>query len=708
MSLRKVRRDAYRRLQALGVPTHLLLPPSARRRLAESDLRQAAREALVVNDVDRAKNLLRRATSAYGSQAASWVMYARVLQRLGDLDGSKRAARLALSRDPGNSEAADLLVMQAMRAGREEEAAAVVVSLAEALRRAPGRLDEALPLLIGQGRLDAAEAVAATSGAPLSAREIVRLHVVKRDRPQDLDATVADVERRLSSQEAADVLGRFWLQAGSVDSAIEYLGRLTRDSIPIGLVTREAKRQSDGGRQVAARSLTNLLVRVAPDSPRVKGLGADYRNDYVLLKRGFPFEGKRETIAYSPEARRVFYLLHNSLPHASAGYATRTHGLLTGLHRLDWDMVGVTRLGYPYDMWPVDDEREVPLSDSVDGVTYLRLLGEQRIVRKKPLYDYVHAYADRLEPLLKEQRPAIVHAASNHWNGITAGIAAGRLGIPSVYEVRGLWEVTRGSRDPAYVGTGMYQLAALLETQAALRADKVIAITGALRDEMVARGVPEERIVLVPNGVDTARFAPRPRDRALEEKLGVAGKTVIGYVGSTLDYEGLELLIMAAAKLKAERDDFHVLIVGDGAEWQTFVDLSDRLAVSDVVTFTGRVPHEEVESYYSLIDIAPFPRLPLPVCEMVSPLKPFEAMAMGKAVVVSSVAALTEIVKDGTTGLIFTKGNAEAFADVLRRLLDDPAQMRRLSENGLDWVRRERDWQTLVRRIGDVYEEILA
>jgi glycosyltransferase involved in cell wall biosynthesis len=247
-----------------------------------------------------------------------------------------------------------------------------------------------------------------------------------------------------------------------------------------------------------------------------------------------------------------------------------------------------------------------------------------------------------------------------------------------------------------------------MEADAALRADRVITITGALRDELVRRGVPADRITVVPNGVDTARFTPLPRDEALAAELGMTGKTVLGYVGSVLDYEGLELLLEAAATLRVERDDFAVLIVGDGAEYEAMIARSQGLGLDGVVTFTGRVPHADVERYFSVIDVAPFPRWPLPVCEMVSPLKPFEAMAMAKTVVVSDVAALAEIVTDGQTGLVHTKGDAGSLTAALRRLLDDPDLRRRLGTAGLAWVRGERDWNTLATRVDAVYAELLA
>jgi glycosyltransferase involved in cell wall biosynthesis len=224
---------------------------------------------------------------------------------------------------------------------------------------------------------------------------------------------------------------------------------------------------------------------------------------------------------------------------------------------------------------------------------------------------------------------------------------------------------------------------------------------------MAGRGVPEDRMIVLPNGVDAARFAPRQRDSELERELGVAGKTIIGYAGGLVDYEGVDLLLEAIAALSQQRDDFHLIVVGDGHYQVRLEELADRHRVGDVVTFTGRVPHSEVDRYLSLFDIAPFPRLPLPVCEMISPIKPFESMAMGKAVIVSSVAALTEIVSDGRTGLVFAKGEVIGLTRTIERLLESPELRISLGTAAREWVRTERAWSSVVEVVETTYCDIL-
>src|SRR5699024_6447800 len=339
-------------------------------------------------------------------------------------------------------------------------------------------------------------------------------------------------------------------------------------------------------------------------------------------------------------------------------------------------------------------------------ITYHHLLAGRELEKKNPMFDYTERYAEALLPLAEAERPAILHGASNHWNGLTAVKTARRLGIPSVYEVRGLWEITRASRDPEWGRSDQFEYLKRMEADAAHGATRVIAITEALKTELVDRGVDAGKITVVPNGVDTDRFVPTAPDEELIDALGVRGKTVIGYVGTVVDYEGLDLLLAATRELRRTREDFHVLVIGDGAKLEDLRASVAAAGIGDAVTFTGRVPHEEVERYYSLIDITPFPRLPLPVTEMVSPLKPFEAMAMGKAVVASDVAALAEIVTPEMNGLLHEKGSAESLTEQLTALLDDTALRSRLGAQAREWVVAERTWSSLAGRIAAVYEEI--
>lgn len=679
-----------------------------------SELVAAAKESWRSGKRSSALDYLRRALLLEPDRADLWFLQAQWSLDVSRSDVSFESVKSTLDLRPWHLDALEMLV-ELVRSKDKNPAvvAQALDGLATTLAAHPEIHRDALALVI-PARHEGSIALLAQSPDAV-ARAATRHYLARNGDGSDADAQTVGLEPDAARQ----ALLLRYLATGNVSRSVEILVELGDGEIPVASL-RRAIRRSWARQQFGRTSrLTEHYLRAVPGDGWATRLRRESEHalkkkrarkgevsNYQLMKRGFPFGPVAETPAYEPDERRAFYLLHNSLPYNSAGYATRSHGLLRALTE-NWSMAAVTRLGYPFDAPGHDELTEIPGREVIDGVDYLRLTTAPGRWLKNPITDYVRDYSAALETLAREERPFVIHAASNHWNGLTAVETARRLGIPSVYEVRGLWEVTRASRNPEWHDSGMYRYIARMEADAAAQATKVIAITGGLKDELVNRGVDEEKIILVPNGVDTERFVPVERDVELARELGIDGKTVIGYIGSVLDYEGLDLLIRAAAELDRTRDDFHVLIVGDGAEKETFEALADELGVlGRVVTFTGRVPHADVERYYSLVDIAPFPRLPLPVCELVSPLKPFEAMAMGKAVVASDVRALAEIVADGRNGLLHRKGDAMDLTRAIALLLDDSDLRMRLGRQSREWVSAERDWRMLSKRITEIYEPL--
>ena len=132
-----------------------------------------------------------------------------------------------------------------------------------------------------------------------------------------------------------------------------------------------------------------------------------------------------------------------------------------------------------------------------------------------------------------------------------------------------------------------------------------------------------------------------------------------------------------------------------------------QLGLADITHFTGRLPPAHVRRYYSVIDIFVLPRKPTRVCELVSPLKPFEAMAMQRCIVASNVAAQADIIDDGVTGRLFAKGDVHDFARGLHELISDPAQRQRLGTAAGQWVRTERTWDSITDRVDTVYRQLI-
>jgi glycosyltransferase involved in cell wall biosynthesis len=659
-----------------------------------------------------------------GSPVASraWVLAAEAQERSGELPRALAAARVASGGDA--SFGARLVHARLALALGAEDAGSAVAALVETRPRNRTEVAAALAVLRGAGHADVGRfrGNLLAWGQPGFDEELAAVHAeldLVAAAPADLDEVLARTTDRL--RQPLPVVARALDRRRDWTALADYADRRVAAATSVSQrraaaleLRRAASRALSAGYTEPALRLAGHALARHPDDRYAQATWANAHDQLTVAREGWRAPTASARPRFEPRPRAVLAVLAQSLPHQSGGYATRSHGVLTGLDALGWDVEAVTRLGFPYDRWSKLDPRRVADHDVVDGILYHRVLDatEPGPYPQYPLAAYVDRYAAALAAQVRRHRPALLHASSFHVNGLATRQVAARLGVPYVYEMRGLESLMKVSRDPGFANTDRSRFLETVELASCAGAAKVFVITEALRREMADRGVPQDKLVVLPNGVHTHLFQPRERDAELEHELGLRGTTVIGYAGGLVDYEGLELLLEAVALLKARRAaaaraDFRLVVVGDGPHQSAVHATADRLGLGDVVTFTGRVPHEEVGRYLSLFDVTPFPRLPLPVCELISPIKPFESMAMAKAVVVSSVAALTEIVSDGTTGLVFEKGSALDLAAVIGRLLDDPGLRSKLGESARTWVQNERDWSSLVEIVDATYEEVL-
>jgi glycosyltransferase involved in cell wall biosynthesis len=461
-----------------------------------------------------------------------------------------------------------------------------------------------------------------------------------------------------------------------------------------------------GGQEDRAIRYARAVTGTGPMGKRARRIIDEYES-FAYMDDAWAPPAVRATPLHPPVKRSILHVLHNSLPYRTTGSANRTQGLLSGLAAHGYTISAVTPPGFPYDDVPADKLDTITADHQIQGVSYHHLLNGGVIVPRFRMHDYLTAYSAGIMEQARHDSPALIHSASNAYNALAGTIAARELGIPDIYEVRGLNEEGRRSRDERYVNTRQYAFARHIETLAAHEADRVIAITEGLRDTLIERGVDPAKIEVIPNGVDTTRFGPLQQDKRLARQYGLEGKIVLGYVGSLNWYEGHDLLFEAVRRLRPRHPDMRVLIVGGGQEYEHLLALRAELGLEDVITMTGKVPFEQVEAHYSLIDIAPITRSSSPVTETTSPLKPFEAMAMEKTLLSSDVAVMKEVV-NGENGLLYTKDNADSLESVLERLLLDADLRTRLGKAGREWVIAERDWRTLAGRVATMYQELGA
>jgi len=403
---------------------------------------------------------------------------------------------------------------------------------------------------------------------------------------------------------------------------------------------------------------------------------------------------------------RVLHLVTDALPTTSAGYTIRTHEIALAQREAGLDPHVATRTGYPVTQGSIDGRRLVVL----DGVPYHRLLPWR--MPGGPSAGPSERGLELAAALTRQLRPAVLHAASNFANARLALALGERYGLPVVYEVRGFWEDTWLSRYPdnnKLAASELYQRNRDLETRCMLAADLVVTLGEAMRDEIAARGVPEEKILIVPNAVSAEFLQPLPDATTLREELGIKpDEQVVGEVTSLVPHEGIGTLLEATAILRARGVPVRALIVGDGPERAALQRQAAQAGLAEAAVFTGRVPASKVRQFHALLDVFVVPRTPDRVCQLVTPLKPVEAMASGLCVVTSEVKALTEIVKHEVTGMQTVPQDPVSLADCLEQLLYSPDIRRKLGDNAREWVARDRTWANHAARYRDAYARLGA
>jgi PEP-CTERM/exosortase A-associated glycosyltransferase len=401
---------------------------------------------------------------------------------------------------------------------------------------------------------------------------------------------------------------------------------------------------------------------------------------------------------------KILHVLETSVPN-TVGYTIRSREIVTHQRRMGLDPVVVTSplFAAPHGAASVEE---------FDGTRYYRTnhirvpaSARYKWLSYKLRLQMLSRYRRAVLEIASREKPDLIHAHSSYTNAYGALPAARSLGVPLVYEVRTLWGESAVIENGWRPGSLKYRFLWGLELGAMRRAHCVVPIAQGIRDELMARGIDPRKMRIVPNGVDTGRFVPQPRDEALAESSGLAGRFVVGFIGSILRLEGLSTLLDAYALCLGRSSGLGLVIVGDGPERSALEAQAARLGVK--VVFTGRVPHDSVASWYSIMDLLVYPRIRAVITERVTPLKPLEAMAQGKVCVGSDVGGITELIEHDKTGVIFRSEDPQSLATAILGLRGDPARMARLRQNALEFVRLERDWHIVVRRYGDLYCELL-
>ncbi|ABB73597.1 TIGR04063 family PEP-CTERM/XrtA system glycosyltransferase [Nitrosospira multiformis] len=399
---------------------------------------------------------------------------------------------------------------------------------------------------------------------------------------------------------------------------------------------------------------------------------------------------------------RILHILDHSIP-LHSGYTFRTLSILNEQRNLGWETFHLTGS---------KQENCSVLEECVEGWHFYRTPAPSGLRARLPVLNQLavmEALTHRLTEVVKIVEPDILHAHSPVLNALPALRVGRRSGIPVVYEVRAFWEDAAVDHGTHREWGARYRLTRELESYALRHVDAVTTICEGLRGDILKRGIPSEKVTVIPNAVNLETFRMSERgDLQLANALGMEGKVLLGFIGSFYAYEGLTVLLNALPRMLAANPDIRILLVGGGPQEDELKSLTARRGLQGKVIFTGRVPHDQVRRYYNLIDILVYPRLPMRLTDLVTPLKPLEAMAQGRLVAASDVGGHLELIQDGKTGVLFKAGDSDALAARILNLISSTDTWDTLRAGARDFVETQRNWAGSVAGYKEIYRTLLS
>ena len=401
---------------------------------------------------------------------------------------------------------------------------------------------------------------------------------------------------------------------------------------------------------------------------------------------------------------KILHIFDHSIP-LHSGYTFRSRSILEQQRAMGWETDHITSAKHTQAVKDYMPEEEV------DGYHFFRTPLLDNPIYHLPILNQmlvINSLRKRLAEVIPLVKPDILHAHSPALNGLAAVNVARQFNLPLVYEIRAFWEDAAVDHGTCKEGSLRYRLTRAMETKVIKNANAVATICEGLRKDIIERGIREGKVTVIPNAVNSEKFSLGGEpDQDLKKHFGLQKSRVLGFIGSYYAYEGLHLLLKALPQIRLKYPDIKVLLVGGGPQEENLKQNAKDLAIDDSVVFAGRVPHEEVNKYYDLIDILVYPRVSMRLTELVTPLKPLEAMAQGQLFIASDVGGHKELIEDGKTGVLFAAGSIDSLINAIIDTIENEKRWALIKQAGRHYVDEVRNWKNSVARYEAVYGRVL-
>ncbi|MCS5709129.1 glycosyltransferase, exosortase A system-associated [Candidatus Berkiella cookevillensis] len=401
--------------------------------------------------------------------------------------------------------------------------------------------------------------------------------------------------------------------------------------------------------------------------------------------------------------KKILHLFDHSIP-LQSGYSFRSRAILMQQKQMGYEVKAITsnRQG-----------KTAHNQESIDGIEFYRSdMGEHSFYRFPIVkqIETIMSLRTKIKAVVEDWWPDVIHSHSPVLSALAALSICRHYHIPLVYEIRAFWEdaaVDYGTHSELGL---RYRLIKYLETKVCMQANHITTICDGLKNDLLSRGISNNKITVIPNAVDLSKFTQvaliSKNKHGIAQKYQLQNGFVIGFIGSLYAYEGLDVAIEAFRSIKSVIPNAKLLIVGDGPQLEVWRRIAQTNKFANDIIFTGKVPHNEVKMFYEIIDVLVYPRKKMRLTDLVTPLKPLEAMAMGKGVVASDVGGHKELIRNRENGLLFRAEDAQDFKNKIIEISNKKLR-ESLVARGLKFVTLERNWPNSVKRYENVYEQCI-